>query len=335
MLKVSERDNRTPVDIYTPILLEVFPSEPRSNRPYSYEREQGRLELRYRPSYKLRLNAGLKRDVVERTFQEVEKTDENTYWGELQFSPWAWLSARLKLDRLDRGATPFVVQGNFERAENPLMRKFNMAERDRDRVTIELDLSPNDRLGVNLSYYTTEDEYNASVLGLTESEESSVSLDINFVLSKDTNLYAFFTRDKIESEMSGAADFDAVPWNAFTEDQILTWGIGISGRINDKFSYGFDYVSSDSDGDILTDSGAGEVPFPVLTTKLRNARIYLDYKVNDRWGLGLDAYREEYDTTDWLVDGIGPFELNGVLTMGETSPDYAVNVIRLFATLSF
>ena len=35
--KVRERDNRTPVDIYTPILLEVFPSDPRSNRPYSYD----------------------------------------------------------------------------------------------------------------------------------------------------------------------------------------------------------------------------------------------------------------------------------------------------------
>ena len=135
--------------------------------------------------------------------------------------------------------------------------------------------------------------------------------------------------------MSGAGDFDAIPWNAFTEDQILTWGIGISGRINDKFTYGFDYVSSDSDGDILTASGAGEAPFPVLTTKLRNARIYLDYKVNDQWGLGFDAYREEYDTSDWLVDGIGPLEIDGVLTMGETSPDYEVNVIRLFATLTF
>ena len=30
-----------------------------------------------------------------------------------------------------------------------------------------------------------------------------------------------------------------------------------------------------------------------------------------------------------------PMVENGVLTMGETSPDYEVNVIRLFATLNF
>ena len=135
--------------------------------------------------------------------------------------------------------------------------------------------------------------------------------------------------------MSAADGVGSVPWNAFTEDEILTWGLGISGRINDKFDYGFDYVSSDSDGDILTDSGAGEAPFPVLTTRLRNARVYLNYKVNQRWGLGLDAYREEYDSADWYVDGEGPLDINGILTMGELSPDYDVYVVRLLATLRY
>jgi hypothetical protein len=35
------------------------------------------------------------------------------------------------------------------------------------------------------------------------------------------------------------------------------------------------------------------------------------------------------------VDGLGPLDINGILTMGELSPDYDVNVISLFATLRF
>jgi len=333
--KVNERDNRTPVDVYTPILLEIFTSDPRSNRPYSYDREQGKLELRYRPTYKLRLNAGMKRDKLERTYQEVSETSEDSYWGELQYNPWAWIDARFKLEQLQRGATPFVQQGNYDRPEHPLMRKFNMAQRNRDKTTIEVDLSPIDRLGINLSYYTTEDEYRKSMIGLTDSEQSSLSLDLNFAINKHTNLYAFWTEDEIESEMSGANGFASMPWNAFTKDVIRTWGMGISGQINDRISYGFDYVSSDSDGDILTDSGAGEAPFPVLTTELTNTRLYMNYKLNDRWKLGLDAYKEEYKTADWFVDGIGPYDITAFLTMGETSPDYDVNVVRLFATLTF
>jgi MtrB/PioB family decaheme-associated outer membrane protein len=332
--KVNERDNKTPVDIYTPILLEVLPSSPRSNRPYSYDRSQGKLELRYRPRYNIRLNAGLKRDTLERTYQDVLKTEEDSYWGEIEITSWSWFGSRLKLESLRRDARGFEEQGNYDRAENPLMRKFNMVDRDRNRLTLEFDLMPSERFDIALSLYTTEDEYDKSLIGLTESEATSINLDFNYILNEHTNLYAFITRDNIESEMSGADGAGALPWDAFTEDEILTWGLGISGRIN-KWNYGFDYVSSDADGDILTDSGAGEAPFPVLTTSLRNARVYVKYAVSERWGLGLDAYREEYDSHDWYVDGLGPLDINGILTMGELSPDYDVNVISLFAILRF
>ena len=333
--KSNKRDNKTPVDFYTPVLEELFPSDPRSNRPYGYDRKLGKIELRYRPTYKLRLNAGFMRTKQERTYQEVRKTDENTFWGEVQFTAWAWLDTRLKYDYQDRDGTESIQQGNYDRAENPLMRKFNMADRKRNRATIEFDLSPIDRLGINLSYYTTQDDYKASVIGLTESEVRSLNLDINYALNKHTNFYGFITGDRIESEMSGADVVDATPWNAFTKDKILTWGLGVSGQINDKITYGLDYVASDSNGDILTDSGTGEAPFPVLKTNLKNLRVYMQYQFNKRWGLGLDAYREDYDTSDWTVDGVGPFDINGVLTMGDTSPDYSVNVVRLMATLNF
>jgi len=73
----------------------------------------------------------------------------------------------------------------------------------------------------------------------------------------------------------------------------------------------------------------------VLTTTLRQARIFLNYQVSERWGLGLDAYNEQYDSDDWYVDGIGPLDIDGILNMGEISPDYDVNVVRLLATLNF
>ena len=132
--------------------------------------------------------------------------------------------------------------------------------------------------------------------------------------------------------MTGADGLESLPWDAFTKDEILTWGLGIFGSINEKWSYGFDYLSSDSDGDI---SSASDTPFPVLKTDLQNVRLYMNYKLNDRWKLGLDAYQEKYDTSDWMVDGVGPFDVTSVLTMGETSPDYKTNVIRLLAIVKF
>ena len=241
----------------------------------------------------------------------------------------------MKLENLERGITPYEQLEGNGRTENPLMRKFHLAERDRDRMTVEFDLSPTNRFGISLSFYTTEDDYDASQIGLTGSKEQSYSADFNFALNEKTNFYAFVNKDEIESTMSAADGAGATPWNASTEDTIKTWGVGISGRANDKVSFGLDYVSSDSDGEIMTDISSGHSPFPVLTTELTNTRIYVDYQLNERWTLGLNAYQEEYVTADWFIDSIGPGSISSVLTMGETSPDYDVNVVSLLATLRF
>jgi MtrB/PioB family decaheme-associated outer membrane protein len=330
--KASERDNKTPVDVYEPVVFEMYPRGPRSNRPYGYERSLGKVELRWRPTYSLRFNVGVANEEIERTYQEVLKTDEDGLFGEVQWSPFAVLDVRLRYEGLERDASMSEQQGNYDRAEHPLMRKYNMANRDRTRSTIQVDLMPTDRMSISFTAYGTDDDYTESLIGLQESEESSVSLDFNYLFANDTNIYAFYTDETIKAVMAGAGSETADPWSSNTDDNIVSWGAGITGRINEKWTYGFDYVSSDSDGEILTNDGNAEAPFPVLTTEMRNIRLYVDWDINERWGLGFEAYNETYDTADWMVDGVGPYSIDGMLTMGEVSPDYDVNVFRITAT---
>ena len=190
-------------------------------------------------------------------------------------------------------------------------------------------------MGINFSAWNTDDSYTESVVGLTSSEESGFNIDLNFNFSDYANLYVFVTDESIKAKMAGADGEFATPWTSNTEDSITTWGVGLSGKFKDKWTYGVDYVSSDSDGEIVTNGGNGEAPFPVLTTELENLRLFLDYDLSDHWGLGAELYNEKYDTADWLVDGVGPYTIDGVLTMGEESPDYDVNVIRVLATYRF
>jgi hypothetical protein len=253
----------------------------------------------------------------------------------MQLTPWALLDTRLKYEHLDRDSTVHEQQGNYGRDEHPLMRKYNMADRDRDRVTIEFDLSPTDRLAVNMSYYQTDDEYTESAVGLTDGKESSVNLDLNYALGKNSTAYAFFSKERIKSTISGSPNVSTGPWTSFTDDKITSWGLGISGRINDKTSYGLDYVYSDAKGNIRTETNADEPPFPELLSKLRTVRVYMNHKFNDRWGLGLNLLQEKYDSSDWYVDGFGPLDVNGLMTLGEISPNYNVWSASLFATLNF
>ena len=330
--KSSERDNKTPSDVYEPVMMEVYPRPPRSNRIYSYDRSIGKVELRYRPTHKLRLNAGLWSEEMERTSQEVKTTDEDAWFAEAQWTPWALMDVRVKVDKGEREASISEQQGNYDRPENSLMRKFNMANRDRDRYTIEVDLMPTERMGINFSLYSTEDDYTESVIGLTEGEETAMSIDFNYLFSNGMNLYAFFTDETIKAVMSGADGEGATPWTSNTEDDIVSWGAGLTGKFNEKASYGLDYLSSAADGEIITSNGSVPTPFPVLTTELSNIRLYVDFELSERWGMGVEAYKERYKTADWMVDGVGPYSIEGVLTMGEHSPDYSVSVIRVLAT---
>ena len=333
--KASERDNKTPIDLYEPVMFEIDEQGPRRNRPYGYDRSRGDVELRWRASYQLRLNAGYVMEEIERSYQQVLKTDEDGYFGEVQWTPLAMLDMRLRYEDLSRDASPSEQQGNYGRAENPLMRKYNMADRDRQRLTAQLDVTPMDRVGVSFSVWSTDDSYDQSVIGLNDSEEKAISFDFNYLFDSGSSIYAFFTQETIEARMSAANGDGATPWNGFTEDEILSWGFGFSGQFKEKWTWGFDYVYSDSEGDIQVIDGGSGTPFPTLTTELENIRLYVDYDVNDHWGIGLELYNESYDTSDWLVDGVDPYTIEGIFTMGEESPDYDVNVFRVLARYRF
>jgi MtrB/PioB family decaheme-associated outer membrane protein len=334
-IKLDERDNKTTVNLWTPVLTDLVPTPERPNRPYSFKREKYELELRWRARNRIRLMGGIQQYNIERSLQSVDETRERSYWGELTLDPWAVAQLRLKLESSERNASPYLQLEDGGPVENPLMRKFHLAERDRDGAIIELDLSPVERMGISLSYFMAEDEYSASVVGLQESKEQSLSLDLNYAINSKLSLYAYYNQEKIDSEMSSISGRTGLAWNATTDDSTTTVGIGFNGRISEKVSFGFDWVSSDATGKVLTESGQGEDPFPPLRSDLRNARLHVSYELNEQWGVKAYAEHEKYHSTDWAVDGLGPDGLLQVLTLGAVSPDYNVTVLRVLAICKF
>jgi len=334
-IRRDERDNKTAIDLWTPVITDLVPKPERPNRPYSFKRDKYELELRWRTRNRIRLTGGVRQKNIERSLQSVEKTRERMYWGELTLSPWAVAQLRVKLETSDRDASPYALLEDGGPIENPLMRKFHLAERDRNGAIIELDLSPLERLGISLSYFSAEDEYSASAVGLQESEEQTLSLDLNYAINSKMSIYAFYNQEDIDSELSSITGNTGLPWNATTDDSITTLGVGFDGKISEKVSIGFDWVNSDARGKVLTETGQGEDPFPTLRSDLRNARVHVSYALSDQWGMKIYAEHEKYDSEDWYVDELGPDGLMAVLSLGAVSPDYSVTVLRILASYKF
>jgi len=333
--KWDERDNKTPVDLYTPVITDLIPDKPRYNRPYSYKRELVSADLRYRAHRVIRLSGGARQENMDRTLQAAERTEETTWWGEVKISPSYYSELRFKYESGEREVSDYMQPDDGGPVDHPLMRKFNMADRDRDRMLIELDLMPWESFGINLSYIKAEADYDNSALGLQSSDDESYSINLNYALGKKANMYAFYTHDDIDAKLLNTSGGNAEPWNADTRDRIATFGIGLSTDINEKSSLGIDYVSSNSTGDIWVQSTDDNEPFDPLKTDLRNAKVHFDHEFSEHWGLKLYAEYEKYSSRDWMIDGLGVDGINMVLTMGEQSPDYNVWYFRAQASYRF
>jgi hypothetical protein len=265
----------------------------------------------------------VRREERERTLQSVRETRQTTWWGELSFHQWSMAQLRLRLESSERDISPYLTVNDPGLQENPLMRKFNLAGRDRERLTAEFDLAPSARLNLGFSYHASRDDYDQSLLGLMKSREESYNLDLGYSLSQRISLYAFASRDRFNSSISR------------TEDRFTTLGAGLSGQINERLEFGIDLLRSQAKGLVATDSGAGEAPFPELFTRLNNTRLRLAYRAEGPWSWILSAEHEKYHSRDWQLDGLGQDGLEAILTFGLDSPDLRVLLLRLHAQYRF
>ncbi|MCF6288463.1 MAG: MtrB/PioB family decaheme-associated outer membrane protein, partial [Proteobacteria bacterium] len=332
-VKLNERDNQTPVNLYTPVVTDLVATGERYNRPYSYKREQYSANLRFRPHRILRLSTGVKYKNMDRTLQAVENSKENTWWGELRLNPNEFIQIRMKGENSDRDISDYLQPDDGGSVDHPLLRKFNQADRNRKRTQIGLDIYPIASLGVSLSYFNANDDYRESVIGLQNSDEQSYTIDLNYVTGEKLSIYAFVTEDDIDAQIKNATSATATSWNARTKDSITTIGLGLSTKINNKFSFGLDIVSSNSKGEISVQTSQNEAPFMPLRTNLKNTRAHLEYQFNKNWGYKLYTEFEEYNSNDWALGDVDT--INSILTLGTQSPNYSAWIFRLQASYRF
>ena len=333
--KWDERDNKTPVDYYTAVITDLVPTSPRFNRPYSYKRQNYSADVRYRAHRVIRLSAGGRQENMDRTLQAVERTKETTWWGELKLNSSPYVQMRLRAESGDRDISDYLQPADGGTVNHPLMRKFNMADRDRNRYQIEFDFMVSESVGINLNYFYAKSDYDKSVIGLQKSTDQSFTINFNYAIGSRVNFYAFATRDDIDATILNTTGGSSAPWDGNTRDNMTTIGLGLSSVIDEKSSVGFDFVSSDSDGKISVQTAADEEPFAPLKTNLTNAKLHYDREINEHWGYKLYVEFEKYRASDWAIDGLGVDGINSVLTMGQQTPKYNIWYLRVQASYRF
>ncbi len=336
-LDMDERDNGTPVAEWNVVRSDLFPdSDPRNNRPYSFERRRARAEASLRLADGARIAGGYGHRRIERDLQEVARTTEDSLWLRIRAPrnlPFG-AGAGFFVSSAERDGSDYLSPEALGSGQNPLLRKYNLADRDRDMVEFDLPLVNGNRGDFALRFSAAEDEYGGSVIGLQSSERIAVTGDAGVRLSERFFLTASHAYERYETRQAGSEAFAAPDWQATTDDTINTSTLGLSWRdVDGRVQAGLDFARASSESEIALSAAATEVSrFPDLETRLDTATLWLSYALGERLSLRASVLYEHFDGDDWMLDGVGVTRLPAALLTGIDTPDYDVTVLGLSFT---
>ncbi len=324
------RDNPTDVRSYPQVATDMFVTAPRSNTPFSFWRDRFKLSASVRGPGTLRLAAGLDQDNQDRRYSEVVNTRETTLWARAGVRPRDDLSLALKLAHSERDNSPYGVATWFGAPENPLLRKFNLADRRRDSVGARADVNFSEKLSLGLTADYRNDDYTDSVVGLTHARSANLGADLGFALSEQTQLHAYAQVEQVRSRQGGSQAGIAADWQAQTQDRFEVFGLGVKHvAIADKLDLGADLTIARSRSEIGVTTGVNDLPFPAAKTTLDGFKLDANYKLDAKLSLHAGYRYEHHRAEDWQLDGVLPTTLGDLLAFGQQPPRYRVHLLRL------
>jgi MtrB/PioB family decaheme-associated outer membrane protein len=331
--RYDERDNGSRVANWRTISADSIAGATERNLPYDYKRWDADVFADLRVAKGFKTSFGYTYRETERNLQEVDTQEEDIYWAKLRLRPSHVFTMDIKFESSSRENDDYDQVDYFNLAQNPLQRKYNMAERDRKGVEAQATIMPNDRLSLGLRAESWDDDYDESEVGVTDGNRKSFVADATFQLSDKISTFASVGHETMESKQWGAQSNvnpnTADPnWRADNDDEFNLASVGFRwDRILERWAVEVDYTYAESEGDIQLQSFGLQDQFPSLDTRTNTARLNVMYALSEKIQLVGGWWYQRYRSDDWALDGVNQDTIGSVLTWGGNSPDYEVNVI--------
>ena len=340
-LRYNERDNKTPVNTYDYVILDSDNyTNTATNRPLSYKNNRIKLDANYRFNAITSLRGGYKYDEMKRSYTNAERedTEENTLFAKWKIKAHSTVDVALFAEASKRDGSDY----NSLATENPAMRKYYLADRDRTKIGTTIDYMATDKLFLSARVDYNKDDYTDSVIGLTEAIQPVYTVDFSYQPRHNITTYGYYTYEDIESSQAGSAlGTTTVDWEADFVDTFDTIGIGAKWTDLGKWEIGADIVYSKSNGssqmkDLLTPGTEGQ--YPDTKTELTSVKLWTNYNHSKQLSYKLGFWFEDYTADNWAVDGLQPYDplvVENTLLLGNEALDYDVYVITLSASYKY
>lgn len=176
---------------------------PRLSLPYEFNRQNVELAAAWELFPKNLFKIGYEFERYDRQHRDVRRSDENAFVTSFDLNPNKLTFIRLSYRHSGRRPDLYVdsTEGyalGLEEARRQLedMRRFDEAARVRDRAEALLQFSPLDSLSFNLSWGTTQDNFDQSRYGLLKDISHFYTLDFDYSPRPAFSLFGEYAREK-------------------------------------------------------------------------------------------------------------------------------------------
>lgn len=369
--RTYDYDNRTPVFTttqrvaYDNAVSTVTNEALQHSEPFGVKRATFDADVRVRPIDVVSASVGYGHQSEERTHRIFEDVGEHVFRLGVDSTSLRWFTLRTKYEHGERRGEGDAAEIGAELSaigEQPGMRHFDIASRDRDRVTVTGLVLPLPSVSLTGSFAAGKDDYGQSEFGLRDNTHRVYSAGFDFLPSEyfGTGLsYSFERYDSLSRSRQanpGAQQTDpSRNWSADTSDRAHS----VMGHFEMRefrqridFNAFVDYNRATGLYRYIT----GSVPdrtlpeevivpttlpdptqLPDVRSHLTRANIDLIYLLGSRWGLGGSIWYERYRIDDFSLDAeaISRLDPAGGLLLGYTYQPYTATTFWLRAIYKF
>jgi MtrB/PioB family decaheme-associated outer membrane protein len=341
-------DNRT-AHIVTPNIVGDFQAGTtlRENEPFSVTRGNLNLDATFRPEALrfLSFSGGFSRIDSDYSYRIFESTAENGFRFSVDSLTNEFVTMRAVYERSSRDGRGFDVHVLEHVGEQPLMRHFDVAERDRDRVSAQFQVMPLPTVGFNATVGRGQDDYKTSYFGLRDNTHTFFNVGFDIVPTEVVTFTVNYGRERFEAFQWSRQANPGVQFN----DPTREWGIDSNDRVN-TFTVGVDLIKALRNTDIrigydLTDGEAtylyqltpGQTIYaptatqlrqlPPLTSRLHVGRADVQYLLRRNLALGVAYWHENYNVYDFAMnpDALPQLNLPAAMYVGYLYRPYTAN----------
>lgn len=273
------------------------------------------LDASFTPINHVAFGVGYGRQDDRRTFRIFEETAENTFRMFLDSTSNPYFTLRLKYERSSRDGSGFDSHLLEEVGEQPEMRHFDVANRDRSRVTSIVTVTPAAWLNLNGSVAYGRDEYKDTGFGLRDNRNRTYGVGFDLMPLATVSAGATYQREKYTANQYSRT---ANPGPQF-EDPTRDWWLDTDDRVNTITAYidllktlprtdvrlGYDlsdgrvaYVYGLPANQTIFTGTASLRQLAPVTNRLTGGRADVQYFLRANLALGLAYWYEDYDVND-------------------------------------